>query len=154
MTSNENITGPLCGELTGHRWILVTKARAFMFSLICTWTNGSVNNRNAGDLRCHHAHYDIPVITNSFDILSISWEIGLGCEPRNLVAYKPTLVQVMAWYYQATIYYLSQCWPRSMPPYEVTRPYWVKDVSQIGHHQTTSKDHLCPLPSECTVFSL
>ena len=25
--------------------------KAFMFSLICAWTNGSVNNRDAGDLR-------------------------------------------------------------------------------------------------------
>ena len=33
--------------------------RALLFSLICTSTNGWVNNRDAGDLRCHHAHYDI-----------------------------------------------------------------------------------------------
>ena len=32
--------------------------RALMFSLICTWTNGWVNNRDAGDLRRHCAHYD------------------------------------------------------------------------------------------------
>ena len=30
---------------------------ALMFSLICAWINGSVNNREAGDLRRHHAHY-------------------------------------------------------------------------------------------------
>ena len=28
---------------------------AFMFSLICVWTNGWVNNRDAGDLRRHRA---------------------------------------------------------------------------------------------------
>ena len=32
--------------------------RALMFSLICTWINGWVNNREAGDLRCNRAHYD------------------------------------------------------------------------------------------------
>ena len=32
------------------------------FSLICTWTNGWVNNRDTGDLRCHHAHYDVTVM--------------------------------------------------------------------------------------------
>ena len=32
---------------------------AFMFSLICTWMNGWVNTREAGDLRCHHAYYDV-----------------------------------------------------------------------------------------------
>ena len=33
-----------------------------MFSLICAWINGCVNNREAGDLRCHHAHYDVIVM--------------------------------------------------------------------------------------------
>ena len=35
---------------------------------------------------------------------------------------KSTLVQVMAWCRQATSHYLSQCWPRSLSPYGVTRP--------------------------------
>ena len=30
--------------------------RAVTFSLICAWTKGWANNRNAGDLRCHHAY--------------------------------------------------------------------------------------------------
>ena len=33
---------------------------------------------------------------------------------------KSTLVQVMAWCHQATINYLSQCWPRPMSSYGVT----------------------------------
>ena len=37
--------------------------RALMFSLICTWTNGWVYNRDTGDLRRHHAHYDVTVMT-------------------------------------------------------------------------------------------
>ena len=36
--------------------------RAFMFSLICSWINGWVNNREAGDLRRHRAHYDVIVM--------------------------------------------------------------------------------------------
>ena len=31
---------------------------ALMFSFICARINGWVNNREAGDLRRHHAHYD------------------------------------------------------------------------------------------------
>ena len=31
----------------------------------------------------------------------------------------------MAWCHQATSHHLSQCWPRSMSPYGVTRPQWV-----------------------------
>ena len=35
---------------------------ALMFSLICVWMNGWVNNREAGDLRRHHPHYDVIVM--------------------------------------------------------------------------------------------
>ena len=33
-----------------------------MFCLICTWINGWVNNREAGELRRHRAHYDVIVV--------------------------------------------------------------------------------------------
>ena len=36
--------------------------RALVFSLIWAWTNGWANNRDAGDLRCHCAHYDVTVM--------------------------------------------------------------------------------------------
>ena len=32
---------------------------ALIFSLICAWINGWVNNRKASDLRRHHAHNDV-----------------------------------------------------------------------------------------------
>ena len=32
---------------------------ALMFSLICSWISGWVNNREAGDLKRHRAHYDV-----------------------------------------------------------------------------------------------
>ena len=35
---------------------------ALVFSLIYTWTNGWVNNRDAGDLRRHWAHYDVTLM--------------------------------------------------------------------------------------------
>ena len=35
---------------------------ALMFSLIYVWINGWVNNREAGDLRPHRAHYDVIVM--------------------------------------------------------------------------------------------
>ena len=68
-SSNRNIfriTGPLCRKLTGHRWILPPLKsqwrRTLMFSLIYAWINNWVNNRDAGDLRHHRAHYDITVM--------------------------------------------------------------------------------------------
>ena len=39
---------------------------ALMFSLICAWINGWVNNRVAGDLIRHRAYYDIIVIHTYF----------------------------------------------------------------------------------------
>ena len=39
---------------------------ALVFSLICAWINGWVNNRDAGDLRRNRAHYDVivmPILT-------------------------------------------------------------------------------------------
>ena len=35
---------------------------ALMFTLICAWINGWVNNGEAGDLRRHRAHYDVTVM--------------------------------------------------------------------------------------------
>ena len=35
---------------------------ALMFSLICGWINGWVNNGEADDLRRHRAHYDVTVM--------------------------------------------------------------------------------------------
>ena len=35
---------------------------ALMFSLICSWINDWVNNREAGDLRRHRGYYDVSVM--------------------------------------------------------------------------------------------
>ena len=67
-SSNDNIfrvTGPLWRDTTDHRWIPPNKGMwrgALMFSLISAWTNGCTNNRDAGDLRRHRAHYDVTVM--------------------------------------------------------------------------------------------
>ena len=36
---------------------------ALMFSLICAWINGWLNNCEAGYLRCHRVHYDVIVMS-------------------------------------------------------------------------------------------
>ena len=56
----------------------------------------------------------------------ISCEIALVWMSLDFADDQWTLpVQVMAWCRQATSHYLSQCWPRSLSPYGVTRPQWV-----------------------------
>ena len=39
---------------------------ALMFSLICVWINGWVNNGEAGDLKRYHTHYDVTVMGSKF----------------------------------------------------------------------------------------
>ena len=62
---------------------------ASMLSLICVWRNGWVNNREAGDLRRHRAHYDVTVMlmvvfsviltTNPkcFAITGVIWDVSI-----------------------------------------------------------------------------
>ena len=68
-SSNGNIfrvTGPLCGEFTGHRWIPRTKA-----------SDAELNNREAGDLRRHRAHYDVTVMwmVEFIRLIEAEWRI-------------------------------------------------------------------------------
>ena len=63
------------------------------------------------------------------NIMSASCEIGLRWMPQNSIHDESTLIQVMAWWRQATSHYLDQCWPRSVSSYGVTRPKWVKHMS-------------------------
>ena len=96
--------------------------RALMFSLICAWMNGWVNNGEAGDLRCHRVHYDVTVMYYHMlwiQFMGTSCEIALRWMPQNTFDGKSILVQVMAWCHQATSHYLSWYWPRCMSPYVV-----------------------------------
>ena len=60
---NSPVTGELSPVNSPHKgqW-----RGALMFSSICTWANSWENNGNAGDLRCHLAHYDVIVTESAF----------------------------------------------------------------------------------------
>ena len=55
-----------------------------MFSLICAWINGWVNNREAGDLRRYRAHYDVIVMK----IQCSCRHININCVRKNDIRYK------------------------------------------------------------------
>ena len=63
------------------------------------------------------------------------WVLSLVNCPKkialDLIDDKSTLVQVMAWCYQATSHYQSQCWPISMSPSGITRPQWVNHLLEL-----------------------
>ena len=50
-----------------------------MFSLICVWINGWVNNREAGNLRRYRGHYDLNVMDFSV-AYRFSLQVTLVCE--------------------------------------------------------------------------
>ena len=62
---------------------------ALMFSLIYAWIHGWVNNREAGDLRCHRVHYDVTLM-------------------RQLQYYKSNAVGTM--YATFGVYCTCKCW--------------------------------------------
>ena len=78
-----------------------------------------------GRPRCHFKTAILNLVL-LIGIFTSSKDNALRWMPRDLTDDKSTLVQVMAWCRQATSHYQSQCWPRSLSPYVVTRPQWVK----------------------------
>ena len=82
------VSSHLCGEFTGPRWNPRTKAseaELWFFSLICVWINGWVNNRKAGDLRRHRAHYDVSVMRRILPRL-FCWIVSFHMTETLLVA--------------------------------------------------------------------
>ena len=81
MTSSKGnifrVIGPLCGEFTVSAGNSPHKCQwrgPLMFSLICAGINGWVNNREAGDLRRHRAHYDVTVMWDEYAIIRLPLE--------------------------------------------------------------------------------
>ena len=85
MSLNGNIfrvTGPLVRGI--HRWPVNSPHKgqwrgALMSSLICDWINSWVYNREAGDLRRHHAHYDVIVMSSRFVVFCCGFVASRFC---------------------------------------------------------------------------
>ena len=64
---------PFVRGIHRSRWIPHTKAsdaELLMFTLICVWINGWVNNGEAGDLRRYRGHYDVIVMDRKYKYIS------------------------------------------------------------------------------------
>ena len=109
-SSNGNIfrvTGHLCGKFTGPRWISRTKASDA--ELWCFFDlNDWVNNREAGDLRRQHGHYDVIVMpAANLDHFDSSWPgDAISIAVKNIVVnihigsgngFVPKRCQVIPW---------------------------------------------------------
>ena len=61
----------------------------------------------------------------------IFYEIAIIWMSPDFTDDQSVLVQVMAWCLTAPSHNLSQCWPRSLSPFGVTRPEWVNGLLEI-----------------------
>ena len=99
---------------------------ALMFSLICAWIYGWVNNRAAGDLRRHRTHYDVTVMRcpknmNQDDVIKwkhfspywpffqwyciFDWKYGLLPIFDNIACYRSVIYQdIERWYVLKTTF--------------------------------------------------
>ena len=73
---------------------------ALMFSLICVWINGWVNNRKAGDLRRYRAYYDV-IVMNMQAQHYLSFVRVSGGFPSQKISYAERV---------------SKPWPQNVPP--------------------------------------
>ena len=90
-----------------------------------TWATNMFNSLVPGRFE-----WNLKQIIFKLILVTDDWDISCGIALRwfslDVTDDKSTLVQAMAWCRQATSHYLRQCWPRSMSPYGVTGPQWVK----------------------------
>ena len=126
-----------CGILTLYvlNWFEETKILLYFLSFPDTKTmhvvkiflggwEGSFNSLATG--RCGRSFKSIIfklIIQNSR--LDPCSEIALRWMPQDITDDKSILVQIMAWCHEARSHYLSQYWPRSMLPYDITRSQWI-----------------------------
>ena len=80
---------PVTGEFPAQRPVL----RALMFSLICVWINGWINNGAADDLRLHRTHYDVSVMRRRHLITCL----------RSLATYR---MSIMSMFFKARLQFI------------------------------------------------
>ena len=74
------VTGHLCGEFTGDRWISRIKAsdtELWCFLWSAPWIIGWVNAREAGNLRLHRGHYDV-IVMRTLYAFSRDWSFKIA----------------------------------------------------------------------------
>ena len=84
---------------------------ALMFSLICAWINGWVNNRESGDLRRYCSHYDviIMIINRPAKLQSRCTYWSLAVAPYSLNGLSNVLKDKMAVFWK-TIFSIAFAW--------------------------------------------
>ena len=111
-------------------WLHLWKKRNIpIFHIKCTFVNSLGPGRSECDSK--NGIFNLVLLIGIF---RSAHDNSFWWMPQIFTDDKSTLVQVMAWCRQAASHYLSQCWLRSLSPYGVTRPQWVKSgvVIKLG----------------------
>ena len=107
---------------------------ALMFSLICAWINGWVNNREAGDLRRHYAHYDVTVI------------LGWGQKEQDKVSLIPHIRHMLGISLSETkfevqhidpVINVSDCFTMNLLPSRYRDTPWTFEIRKYIHHHVS-----------------
>ena len=126
-------TSFLCGEFTGHQWIPRKRPETWSFDVFFdlrpkkrlskkSWGDW-VNNREAGDLRRHHAYYDVTVVpfVNSFTycglitlnavtllFLNPSWCNGTNADLLSVKTLRTNVIEMLI-KIKETFFYSRKC---------------------------------------------
>ena len=126
----ENCIFEITSRHPREQWVNVEKSFLLHFEFWyttlsnITWYCMQLNSLAPGRFEWHFREVIFKLIF-VIDGWDIPFEIAIRWLLLDLTDDQSTLVQVMAWCHEATSHYLSQCWPRSVSPYAVTRPQWV-----------------------------
>ena len=104
-----------------------------MFSLICVWINGWVNNRKAGGLRRYRAHYDFIVMHR--------W-IDKGSKVDLVLILKLNGVYVTSLYWLSFSYQFQKLWNTCQIFYNLRKPCIFKGF--VGAIIVTNNNHQNP----------
>ena len=113
-------SSPYVASLCVKQWV----DRKYFIVMVSTGVCLSVNSLAPGKFEWNFSYVILKQIL-VIDGCGISCEIAIIWMSLDFIDDQSTLVQVMAWCHQATSHYLSQCWPRCLSPYGITRPQWV-----------------------------
>ena len=120
-----------CFTFQAHKFLIIVNSENTPKNILYVhWYSLFVSILNSlvpGTFVCNFRH----ILLKQFLVIGgwgNSCGIALIWMPLDYSDDQSTFVQVMAWCRQATSHYLSQCWPRYLWPYGVTRPQWVNSL--------------------------
>ena len=98
-----------------------------MFSLICAWINGWVNNHEAGNWRRYRAHYDVIVMISNF--WCKTFDVSMLAVPYDALFNSPS---IYFWYNPGLICEWIVNLPHSLISFVLCRYFRVTFVSNTG----------------------